>query len=434
MVTMATMAHAQPMTDAVPSTALSAPAPLVLTLREALDAAVGNNPTVQLYRERIEAAKAQSSTQLGAMLPNVSSTVQQSRQTNFLGTIGLSPIRTAPFNIFDARVNGSQNLLSVSLIQKWRASRESLHVAEFEADANKYDTMGSVALLYMDALKAEALLQARETNQQVMNEFLGVLKQRQRSGASTGLDTARLESQLANERQLLATARYDRAHAVLNLVTQLALPIETPVVLRDAFQTAISEEVSAGWAVAEAIRQRPEVQAQVKRVRATELTYSSVTGERIPSLVGQGNYGQIGNRSTNTIDTYNMALLLQIPIFDGGQREGRISEARSQLRQEAWRMQAVLNQVKFEVHDALAALIAAQEQVTIATGGLQSALRELSLARERFLTISGTNQFEVTNALNDVTRARENRINALYQLNAARVNVARATGHLSSLN
>lgn len=434
LLTTGTTVSAQPTIETPASSPSPAMAPLGLTLRDVLDAASGNNPTVRLYKERIEAARAQAFTQLGAMLPNVSGTAQQYQQTNYLGTIGLAPVRTAPFTIADARVNVSQSLFSLSLIQKWRASRESLHVAEFEADANKYETMGTVALLYMDALKAEGLIQARETNQAIMSELLGVLKHRQRSGASTGLDTARLESQLANERQLLATARYDRAHAVLNLVTQLALPIETPVSLRDTFHTAIPEPVTPEGAVEEAIRKRPEVQAQFKRVRATELTAASVTGERIPSLVGQGNYGQIGTRYANTVDTYNLTLMLQIPIFDGGQREGRISDARSQWRQETWRMQAVLNQVKFEVYDALAALTAAQEEVTLATAGLQSALRELNLARERFMTISGTNQFEVTNALNNVIRARENQITALYQLNAARVNFARATGNLSSLN
>ena len=84
-------------------------------------------------------------------------------------------------------------------------------------------------------------------------------------------------------------------------------------------------------AVEDALKQRPEVVAQATRVRATELTYSSITGERLPSLVAQGDYGLIGNRWNNTLDTYNMALLLQVPIFDGGQREGRIAESRSQL-------------------------------------------------------------------------------------------------------
>ena len=123
------------------------PATLALTLRGALAAAVDNNPDVLLYKERIEAARGQVQTQLGAMLPNLSSNVRQSRQTVFQCTFGLSPVRSDPFSIFDARLNASQNLLSVSLIQRWRASRETLHVTDFESDIRKFDTMASVALL-----------------------------------------------------------------------------------------------------------------------------------------------------------------------------------------------------------------------------------------------------------------------------------------------
>ena len=179
---------------------------------------------------------------------------------------------------------------------------------------------------------------------------------------------------------------------------------------------------------------RPEVQAQVTKIKATELIYSSITGERLPSLIAQGDYGLIGNRWNNSVDTYNLALLLQIPIFDGAQREGRIAEARSQLRQEALRMRSVLNYVKMEVHDALAAMSAAKEQVSIARIGMQSAAKELDLARERYAVLTAASHFELTNALTAVAQARENLVNALFQLNTSRVNLARATGSLSSLH
>ena len=155
---------------------------LSLTLREALSAAADNNPDVLLYKERIQEAKGQVQTQLGAMLPNLSADVRQSRRTQFLGTIGLSPVRTDPFSIFDARISATQNLFSLSLIQRWRASRQSLQMTEQEAEAKKLDTMATVALAYMEGLKAMALIKAHELNQQIMEELLGTIRQRQRGG------------------------------------------------------------------------------------------------------------------------------------------------------------------------------------------------------------------------------------------------------------
>ena len=219
--------------------------PLQLTLKGALAAAVDNNPDVLLYRERIQEAKGQVRTQLGAMLPNLSANVRQTRQTQFLGTIGLSPVRTDPFSIFDARVTATQNLFSLSLIQRWRASRESLQMTEQEAEARKLDTMASVALAYMEGLKAAAMIKMHEVNQQVMNELLGTVRQRQRGGLATGLDIARLEAQLAAERQQGSSARYDLEHAKLSLVNLLALPTETALVLTDEWLTDVQDVLDA---------------------------------------------------------------------------------------------------------------------------------------------------------------------------------------------
>ncbi|HMS83183.1 MAG TPA: TolC family protein [Nitrospira sp.] len=407
---------------------------LSLTLREALLAAADNNPEVLLYKERIQEAKGQVQTQLGAMLPNLSADVRQSKRTQFLGTIGLSPVRTDPFSIFDARISATQNLFSLSLIQRWRASRQSLQMTEQEAEAKKLDTMASVALVYMEGLKAMATIKAHELNQQIMTELLGTIRQRQRGGLATGLEIARLEAQLAAERQQRSSAGYELDHAKFSLINLLALPMSIPVALTDEWLMDVPNVPRSQQAVDEALSRRPEVQAQYTRVRASELSYSSMTGERVPSLVAQGDYGLVGNRWNNTLDTYSMALILQIPIFDGAQREGRIAQARSQWQQETLRLKSVLNQVAMEVHDGLAALTAAKEQVGIAQAGLQMATKELNLARERYAVITSASHFELTNGLSAVARARENLVNALFQLNAARINLARSTGSLQTLN
>ncbi|THJ22111.1 MAG: hypothetical protein CAF45_010605 [Nitrospira sp. CG24E] len=65
---------------------------------------------------------------------------------------------------------------------------------------------------------------------------------------------------------------------------------------------------------------------------------------------------------------------------------------------------------------------------------MQAATKELDLADERYAAITTASHFELTNGLPSVARARENLVNALFQLNAARVNLARSTGSLNRLN
>ncbi|WP_447599127.1 TolC family protein [Nitrospira sp. Nam80] len=409
-----------------------APPELRLTLREAMEAAVDNNPNVRLFKERVETARAASKTQLGPLLPNLSSTVRQSQQTLFLGTLGLAPIRTDPFSIFDARANVSQSIFSLSLIQRWRASRQALKVAELESETTKFDTMSAVGLFYVEILKAEATVKARESNLQVLGELLELARSRRGGGMGTGLDTARLEAQLENERQQLATARYDVERLKLNLLNSLGISYDARLILTDQLKLEVTNPPAVADAVTTAMSQRMEIKAQQQRIKTASLTLNSAESERIPSVVAQGDYGLIGNRMNNTLDTYNVGVFLTVPLFEGA-REGRISESRSQVNQEQIRLRVVTNQVMLDVREALVTLTSAKEQLAISHSGLQAAVKELALARERYAVLTTTSNLEVTNALYSLSRARENAVDAMFRLNGARVNLARALGDLDKL-
>ena len=82
--------------DAIKTQRADEPLVLKLSLADAIQAALDNNPNVKLYRERIEAARSVSRTQLGALLPNLSSQGKFNNQTFFFGTIGGAPVRSRP--------------------------------------------------------------------------------------------------------------------------------------------------------------------------------------------------------------------------------------------------------------------------------------------------------------------------------------------------
>jgi outer membrane protein len=410
------------------------PSELRLTLRGAMEAALDNNPDVRLFKEKIETARAASSTQLGTLLPNLSGSGQVTHQTVYLGKFGLTPQRTNPFEVYDARVSMTQSLFSLSLIQRWKASREALKVAELESETNKSDTMGTVGLLYVEALRADALVKAHEANLELFTELIELARQRRGSGMGTGLDTARLQAQLENERQQLAAARYEVERVHLNIINALGLPFEVRLVLTDSLKTEVDSAPSIQDAVATALADRMEVKAQAQRIKTASIGLDSTKSERLPSVQAQGDLGRIGNRMDVTVDTYNIGAFLSVPLFDGGQRQGRIQEGRSQVRQEMIRLQSVSNRVTLEVREALVTLTSAQEQLRIAKSGMEAALTELALARERFAVLSSSSNLEVTNALFSVSRARENTVDAMFRLNQSRINLSRALGQLARVS
>lgn len=406
---------------------------LKMSLAEAIDLALGKSPNVRLYREKIEAARAATRTQLGALLPNFSAAGKYNHQTFFLGQIGGRPVRTDPFDIVDGRASFTQSLFSLSLIERWRASRSALQVAELDSATTENDTVAKVALSYFEVLRNQETLDARTANVALYEDLVAFVKNRQAGGMATGLDAARLESQLENERQRLELAKGEVERAKFTLLNSIGIGYELALQLTDtlkAYDGALPSLVSALEAAG---TDRPELKAQVQRIKTAELGVRSIKGERLPSLSAEGNYGLIGRQFDNNTATYNLGVQLSIPIFDGGQREGRIGQSLSEYNQERYKLDLVKNQIGMEVRDALVTLKAALEQQRIAKDGLKASMTEVGLARERIRTLS-SNTLELSNALFSLVRAKDNMVDALFRVHASRVNLARAQGQIEQLS
>ncbi len=415
------------------------PPELRLSLREAIQAAIDNNVNVRLLKERIAAAQAQANTSFGALLPNVGGYLNGRNQTvnlaafglpaDRLGALGLTRSVTDPFEVYDARATLVQNIFSLSLIQRWRAAKSGIDVAGLEAEVTKRDVMATAGLLYIEALRADEAVKAREADIELSQQLLKLARNRKAAGVATGLDVTRQEVELENNNQRLLVSQNELESARLNLIRSLGIAFDVRLILTDDLKFVPVKPQAPEQALMAAREQRLELRAQENRQRLASLTLSSVTSERIPSLSLNGDYGWIGLKPEDALATRSIGLTFSIPIFDGGQRESRISETRSRVRQESIRMKDVSDQVTLEVRNALLTLESSMQQVAVAEKGMELALKELTFARDRF-TAGLTTNIEVTNAQTSVARARDNQIEALFRFNASRINLARAKGEI----
>ncbi len=408
------------------------PPELRLSLREAMDAAVDQNPTVRLFNERIAQAQDVANTQLGELLPNLSGRLSGARRRFFTSQFGGAPTVTEPRDFYEARAFLTQNVFSLSLIQRWRAAKAGVDVAGMDAEVTKRDTMATTGLIYLEALRAGAAVDARTADVVLNKELLRLATERKSAGMATSLDVTRAKVQLENARQRLLVAENERDRAKLNLIRSMGLSFDVRLVLTDEMKLVEVSEQSIVEALQIAKENRTELKAQKNRERLASLALSSVTNERVPSIQALGDVGLIGNQIPDSLATDNVQVLMTVPIFDGGMREGRISESRSLVRQESIRTQDVQYQVALEVRDALLTLDSAKQQVAVAEEGLKFSLTELELSRERFAVGVATN-IEVTDAQTRVAQARDNLIEGLFTFNASRLSLARAQGQLDKL-
>jgi outer membrane protein TolC len=149
--------------------------------------------------------------------------------------------------------------------------------------------------------------------------------------------------------------------------------------------------------------------------------------EHLPSVSTFANYGSIGSGVTSAFPTRAYGVTLRVPIFDGGKREGRRSEAESLLRQERIRAGDLKDQIDLYVRLAVDAMQSAEE-VKVAAEGLTLSENEVAQARRVDAGVPIT--LEVTDAQTRLSRARDNQTMALFHHAQARIDLGQATGTL----
>ena len=81
---------------------------------------------------------------------------------------------------------------------------------------------------------------------------------------------------------------------------------------------------------------------------------------------------------------------------------------------------------------SIAQLVAARNEVDVANLGVDLARQEVDQARDRFQA-GVANNIEVVTAQNELARANDNQIAALYRYNQARADLAHAAGQMETL-
>jgi len=411
--------------------------PMSLSLKRAVDLAVSpdGNARMKLADEYIKQAQTRSTQAKAAFLPNVDGAVSEQNFTRNLQTMGIQsptpllkfPDIVGPLSVFDVRGTLTQTVFDFSAIRRWQSAKANHDLAKTERESADNQVAADAARAYMLALREDAALTAAKANVELAQALLKLSEQQKSAGTGTGIEVTRAQVQLANEKQRLLVINNDRQRSVLQLLRVIGLPLETKIELSDKLAYQQTEAVTPAQALTTAKELRADWKVQARRTGVSKLNYEAVKYERLPSIAGYADYGTTGLEVGNTMPTRTFAVTMKLPIFDGGRRDARRSEALSSLRVEEIKTADFQKQVELEIRIALESLDSAEGQAKTAEEGLQLSENELAQARRRYEAGVATST-EVTDAQTRLERARDNKIAALYQHNLARIELAAAMG------
>lgn len=443
---------------------IAARGPIKLTLRRAVQMATSpeGSVRVQIQNENVKQAKMRSNEVRAGFLPDIESYVSMQSTVRSLSAQGLTditlslppatnpseqslynllnplvegiriPNRSGPFHVLDIRGTGTQSLFDYSLIKRFKASRATVRGAKQDLNSVDDQVTSQVARAYLAALRADADADAVQADLDLSQAELTASQHQKEAGSGTGIDVTRTEVQVANDKQRLLVVKNQQTIAHIQLLRTMSLRPTTPIELEDKLEYHPIDTLTPEDAVAQALANRPDLKAQLDREDASKLNAQSIKYERLPTVVSQFDYGTVGPQDILLLPTRDYYGQVRIPIFDGGRRDARRTEAYSQLKQEQLRTSDLRDQIEQDVWTAIESLKSADEQVKVSEEGFHLAERELEQSRRRF-SAGVASSLEVSDSSDRLVRARNNRIQAIYNHNVAKLDLGQALGKTASM-
>lgn len=407
-----------------------------LTLLDAITLGRKQGVDAVIARLNVRAADARTGQRRADLLPNISGRGTLTRQTLNLDEFGI-PVATGitdPFTIYNLQLRVSQTLFDPSAIARLRAGRDTAIAAGLDAQAAGEIAGAAAGLAYLRVLSADETVGARQADSAVAADLLNQARKLVQAGVNPAIDATRSEVSFAAVRTQLEIARNSADRARLDLVRALDLPSGTRLQLADSLGLAPFGIPRQPDSAAQFAREhRAELAAERARTESARRTLRAIRYENLPSLSANGAYVESGRETSSLAGTYNLQLLLSVPIFDGFRRQNRSKEERARLEVQEIREHDLINEVETQARQAVLDLSSAEQQVAIAGERVHLANQELAEAEERFRAgVAGS--VETTNAQSSVIAAHDAFIQARVSYGTARVVAYRALGVIDQLH
>lgn len=354
-----------------------------LTLTDIVDLALRNNPATSISWANARAAAAAYGAARGAYYPTLDAAFTTTRiktiasqgrtavqQTNY------GPSLTLSWLLLDFGGRGG----SID------AARQALLAADFTHNATIQGVVLQVQSAYFDYMATRALLAAQQATVRDASTNYEAAQERHRVGLATIADvlqakTALSQAQLDAESTegALQTTRGALALSVglnANVPYDVAAPERIPVAsLTDSVDTLIARAVALRPDLAAAAADSAQARDAIRIARA----------QRLPSLDVSGTGGQtyVEPRHING-NNYTISLGLRIPLFAGFSRAYGQLQAEALAQAAAARLDALRQQVTFQVFSSYYTLQTATRRVKTADDLLASAQQSEDVALGRY--------------------------------------------------
>jgi outer membrane protein TolC len=421
----------------VPAALAQDSTPLKLSLKDAVALALRQNPQVILAN--LDVSQSQQDTRIArsALLPQVNGTLGESVHRFNIETAfgsefpGLAE-HIGPFWVAQAGLGFNAPVFDLTLWNRYRSSKIAQDSRRSQSLTVREESVLLVVSQYLGSQRATAEVDAAQSRADLAQALFDQAADLQKNGAGTGIDTLRANVQLQNEKQRVIVARTSLETSLFGLARLLNVDPQRKIELADQVNFFDTPQVSIDQTLERAYAARPELRQVLYEEQRAGLDAKTAAQERLPKVSLSGFWLEQGLAPASAIPVYTYEADLNIPLFTGGRIQAARDKADLAIRQLKQQEQELRNRIALEVKTAAAQLESARSQVDVANLGVSLAKQEVEQARDRFQAGVADN-IEVVTAQDELARANDNQIAALYRYNQSRADLAHAVGQMEAL-
>jgi outer membrane protein len=415
-----------------PSTA--SPGLLRLTLKEAVQLALKQNPQRIVAKLLVSESDRNSQIARSALLPQANMEAHGAISQYNLNSVEARPprLRAGPYQFIEAGPSFSQTLLSLPQIRGYQIGREGTREARADEQTTRENVVGAIVEQYLLVLRALATRDAASSRVALAQRLFDQASELQKTGIGLNIDTVRANVELQNERQNLIDAETETRTTRYGLAELLDLPREQELEVTDRLDFYDLPTLEKESLLDKALTSRPEIRSFNSQQRIAKLSTDASREQRLPQVDFSGFWFYQGAHFNDGIPAYTYAVSLEFPLFTSGRIHAEVARAKLEEQRIAENRRQLEARIVREVKTAFDELLAARNAVDVANLGLKLAQDEVAQAQRRFEAGVTTN-VEVITAQDALARASDNQISALFRFNLSRANLAQATGEIEAM-
>lgn len=403
------------------------PSSAPLTLADAVQQAFCRNPQTRLWWANVASQQAQLKQAEAAYWPQLSAQYEASRKRTRTDSYSTD---THPQSI---------NLSASYILYDFGGRDAAARLAEAQlraAIATGDDSLNSlayqVAQAYLDALLAQASLQAARISEESSLEALNAAKTRLSVGNTIPATVLQAKTAYAQAKLARIKAEGTVSTSRAKLATLMGLPPDTSFQQAEwRIDRAKDEPRHVASLIDDALASRQDLAAAREQVKAAQASVDSARAQGKPTLSLGATAGRQIGTSSGDINSGSLGVTLSVPIFTGFKDTYRIRASEADLEGKRATEASLANQIKLDVWNAYRTLQTNSDALQSAHDAVVSGEANAQVQLGRFQAGVGT-MLDVLSAQASAASARQQLATAEHDYLLSKFTLAQALGQLDS--